>query len=314
MNVRAARLIRHGDPLQVQEVQLPEPGEGEALVRLSFGGVNPVDRYGAEGRVAPDGPLPRTLGSEASGHLDGRPVIVVDEGLGTMRDGVWADAVIAPEASIIELPDGTDLRSAAAMGIVGLTAFNVVRLAAVGPDDRVLVLGASGGVGSAIVSLVRAAGATVWGQTGSEEKTEFVAEQGPDRVIVASAQDLLEQISELEPTVVLDPLGGEFVAPCVEALTLRGRLVVYGTSAAPEVTFNLQQLYRKRISLLGYGGLSLTREERRSGLEQALQALARGELKIPIDEVLALEQVNEALQRLAERRVQGKLLLALGDS
>jgi NADPH:quinone reductase len=313
MNVRAARLIKHGEPLQVQEVQLsPEPGEDEALVRLAFGGVNPVDRYGAEGRVAADGPLPRTLGAEASGHLDGRPVIVVDEGLGTTRDGVWAEAVIAPRASILELPDDVDLRAAAAMGVVGLTAFNVVRLAGVGSDDRVLVLGASGGVGSAIVSLVRATGATVWGQTGSAEKTSFVSEQGPDRVIVASPEDILEQIRELEPTVVLDPLAGDFTGPSVEALTVRGRLVVYGTSAGAEVALNLQQLYRKRISLLGYGGLRLTREERRSGLEQALQALARGELKIPIDDVLALEQVNEAFERLAERRVQGKLLLSLG--
>jgi NADPH2:quinone reductase len=311
MNVRAARLIEHGEPLQVQEVQLPTPAEGEALVELAYAGVNPVDRYGAEGRVAPDGPLPRTLGSEAAGHLDGRAVIVVDEGLGSTRDGVWAGAVVAPREAVIELPDGVDLRAAAAMGVVGLTAFNVVRLADVGSDDRVLVLGASGGVGSAIVSVARAAGATVWAQTGSEEKTGFVEQQQPDRVIVASAEDILQQIRELEPTVVLDPLGDGFLAPSIEALTVRGRLVVYGTSAGPEVTFNLQQLYRKRISLLGYGGLQLSREERRSGLEQALQALARGALKIPIDEVLPLDQINEAFERLANRRVQGKLLLAL---
>jgi NADPH:quinone reductase-like Zn-dependent oxidoreductase len=86
---------------------------------------------------------------------------------------------------------------------------------------------------------------------------------------------------------------------------------VYGTSAGPDATFNLRRLYRKRISLLGYGGTALTRTERQDGTRRALQALARGELKLPIDDTLALEQVNEAFERLAARRVRGKLLLDL---
>ncbi|MGA2014839.1 MAG: hypothetical protein ABSH51_30525 [Solirubrobacteraceae bacterium] len=70
--IAAARLRRHGEPLVVEQVELPEPGEGEVRVALQYAGVNPIDRYIAEGRVAPDGPLPRTLGGEAAGSLDGR--------------------------------------------------------------------------------------------------------------------------------------------------------------------------------------------------------------------------------------------------
>jgi NADPH2:quinone reductase len=312
MTVRAARLKRHGEPLELETVELPEPAQDEVLVELQFGGVNPVDRYVAEGRVAPDGPLPRTLGAEASGTLDGRPVLVAGDGLGSARDGVWAQAAVVPRAAVYDLPDGVEPRAAAAMGIAGLTAWNVVRdLARVNGEDRVLVLGASGGVGSMIVSLAAGAGATVWGQTGSPEKSQLVQEQGAQRVLVGGADELAETIADFEPTVVLDPLGDGFVAPAIEALARRGRFVSYGTSAGPDVQFNLQTLYRKSAVLLGYGGMQLESEERRTGLEAVLRALAEGELRVRIDEVLALERVDEAFQRLVDRRVQGKLLLAL---
>jgi NADPH2:quinone reductase len=314
MRVRAARLKQHGEPLQIETVELPAPGPDEVLVALRFGGVNPVDRYAAEGRVALDGPLPRTLGGEASGTLDGRPVIVTGEGVGSARDGVWAQAAVVPEAAVVELPDGVDLRDAAAMGVAGLTAWNVVHdVGRVTSADRVLVLGASGGVGSIIVSLAHAAGATVWGHCGSGAKAPLIEVQGADRVIVGAAEQLLQQLGDFEPTVVLDPLGDGFLAPVIDALAVGGRLVVYGTSAGPEVRFNLQKLYRKTISLLGYGGMQLGRDERRAGLQAALTALRDGELKVRIDEVLPLERVNEAFDRLVRRQAQGKLLLALSD-
>lgn len=312
--VRAARLKQHGKPLEVEQVQLNEPGKDEVLVELRFGGVNPIDRYTALGRVAPDAPLPRTLGGEAAGTLDGRPVIVAGEGLGAVRDGVWAQAVVAPTAAVTELPAGVELEEAAAMGIAGLTAWNVVHdWARVTADDRVLVLGAAGGVGSMIVSLVRAAGATVWGQVGSEDKAGLVEQQGAEHVIAAGPQQLADALSGFEPTVVLDPLGDGFVAPVLDALAVHGRIVSFGTSAGAEVQFNLQTLYRKGISLLGYAGGQLSREQRRAGLEQALAALRDGELRVRVDELLPLEQVNEAFARIEQRKVQGKLVLALGD-
>ncbi len=94
--VRAARLKEHGKPLVVKEVELAEPREGEVLVDLEFGGINPIDRYVALGLVGADRLIPRTLGGEAAGTFDGRRVLVAGAGLGTMRDGVWAEAVVVP--------------------------------------------------------------------------------------------------------------------------------------------------------------------------------------------------------------------------
>jgi len=314
--IRAARLHRHGEPLVAETVELDPPGEDEVFVELDFAGVNPIDRYIAQGSVAPDAPLPRTLGGEATGRVDGQRVLVAGEGLGTARDGLWAQAAVVPAAAVIVLPDGVAVRDAAAMGVAGLTAWNVVQdLARLRAEDRVLVLGASGGVGSLIVSLAHAAGATIWGQTGSEAKSALIYDQGADRVVVLSGPDgLSEAVAELKPTVVFDSLGAGYLAPIVEAIQPCGRIVSFGTSAGPEVTFNLQTLYRKMASLLGYGGAQLTREQRRSGLQAALEALRDGRLRVPIDDVLALERVNEAFERLVHRRVQGKLLLALRPS
>ena len=312
LTTRAARLHTPGEPLIVEQVPLTTAVNGDVLVELAFGGVNPIDRYTAAGRVAGDGPLPRTLGSEAAGSLDGRPVLVAGSRLGAARDGVWAGSAIVPPEAIVELPDGVDLRDAAAMGIAGLTAWNCVHtVAAVNGDDRVLVLGAGGGVGSMIVSLVAAVGATVWGQTSSDAKADLIAHHGADRVIVTGAASLETAIAGFEPTVVFDPLGGPFIAAAVESLEPRGRIVNFGTSAGAHVAFNLQTLYRKGATLYGYGGGVLTAQERRAGLEQALSALARGELQVTIDDVLPLGRVNDAFERLEQRSVKGKLLLDL---
>src|SRR5947209_9828350 len=298
VRIRAARLRELGGPLAYELVELPPPGEGEVRAELKFGGVNPVDRYMAQGTMAPDGPLPRTLGGEAAGVVDDREVLIAGEGLGSQRDGVWAEAAVVPQAAVLPLPEGADPRGAAAMGVAGLTAWKCVHdLAAVEAADRVLVLGASGGVGSMIVSLGAAAGATVWGHTGTAPKRAMIEDQGAAEVVVGDADELADALGELEPTVVFDPLGDGFIGAAVDAMAVRGRLVSFGTSAGAEVSFNMRTLYRKMISVHGYGGMHLTREERRAGLEAALRALADGSLRVRIDDVLALEQVNEAFER-----------------
>ncbi len=143
--ILAARLQQPGEPLVVERVPLSAPAPGEVRVRLEFGGVNPVDRYTADGRVSPDGPRPRTLGGEGAGIVDGQAVLVAGEGLGGARDGVWAQAANVPREAVVPIPDGVQPRAAAAMGIAGLTALNCVReLGRVTDGDRALVLGASG--------------------------------------------------------------------------------------------------------------------------------------------------------------------------
>ncbi len=311
--VRAARLVNHARPLEVRRVPLSEPGPDDVVVEMAFSGVNPVDRYGALGRVAADAPLPRTLGVEGAGRVEGRWVMVYGHGLGTARDGLWADAAVVPAAACVEVPDGVDPAAAAALGVAGATAYRtVVDLGKVTKGDRVLVLGASGGVGGMIVSLVHSIGAQVWGQTGNDKKAAAVEDRGADRAVVADAGTLAGSVAELRPTVVFDGLGDGFTGAAIEAIEPNGRLVLYGASADPEGRVPLLMVYRKNLTILGYGGLIQPEETIQRSVEGALTAVREGRMSVEIDSVLPLEEVNEALRRIEQRAVSGKLLLALG--
>lgn len=308
----AARLHQHGTPLRVEQLALPEPAPGEVLVDLAYAAINPVDRYVAAGRVAPDASLPRTLGSEAAGTLDGVPVLVCGHDLGRSRDGVWASAAVVPRAAVTALPEGVDLVEAAAMGVAGTTAWTVVtELAKVSTKDRVLVLGASGGVGSIAVSIIRAIGATVWGQTEDGEKRAWILARGADQVVVTGGQGLVAAAQELRPTVVLDPLGGGFTGGAVTLLEPFGRLVIFGTSAGLRGEIGIQELYRKEITVLTYSGLIEPPERLARGVAGALEALAARRLQVHVDSVMPLSEVNQALARQAGRDVLGKLVLDL---
>ena len=314
MRATAARLVEHGAPLRIETVELAEPGPGEVVVDMAFAGVNPVDRYGAQGLVATDGPVPRTLGTEGAGMVGERRVVVRGHGLGTTRDGLWASAAVVPEAALVDVPEGVGLEAAAAMGVAGVTAWRTVtELARATGDDRVLVLGASGGVGSIAVSVAKALGATVWGQTGDEAKAAWVAAQGADRVVACDAGELAASVAELQPTVVIDPLGGGFTGAAIEAMSPRGRLVLLGTSAGLTGEVPLRQLYRKGLTVLGYGGLIEPEERLAAGLRDALEALAGGRLRVVVDTVLPLADVNTAFERIEERSLRGKIVLDLGS-
>ncbi len=311
--IRAIRLNAHGAPLRLEEVPLRDPGPGEVVVDLAAAGVNPVDRYGAAGLVAADGPVPRTLGGEASGWLDGQPVVVAGGGLGSATDGVWAQAVTVARDNVLALPSGVDLRAASGLGVVGVTAWNtVVDVGAVRDADRVLVLGGAGGVGLSIISLALAAGARVVGQAGSAQKAAAIRQFGAEAV-VADAQTLAERLGDFSPTVTFDPLGGEFTPAALAVLAARGRHVLYGTSAGVAAQLELRSLYRASHRLLGYGGLGLSESERREGLRAATAALGEGRLRIHVGRVMPLSEAagesSGVLDAITDRTLAGKLVL-----
>jgi NADPH2:quinone reductase len=309
----AARLVRHNEDLDVTRIPVPDPGAEDVELDMCFGGVNPVDRYTIMGRVAPDGPLPRTLGGEGSGLLGGRLVVVHGGGLGSTRDGVYSGVAVVPRHSVVEVPAGVDAQVAAAVGVAGVTAFNVVHLARVEAGDRVVILGAGGGVGLPTMSYAASRGATVWGQVGTGAKAGAVKACGAENVIVGDADDMGEALAAFRPTVVIDPLGAGFTRAALTGLQPHGRYVVFGTSAGGEVSLDWQAVYRKSLTVSGYGGLILTPAQRRAGIAGALGAIAAGEMTIPVDRVLPLAAVNEAFAALADRKITGKVLLDLRD-
>lgn len=231
--MRAARLHRFGDPLQLDNVPDPQPGPDEVLIDVEFVAVNPLDVWVTEGTVAGGSQrLPFIPGIEAEGVVDGRRYVVDPSDLGTARDGLYRERAAVPKGALLPLPAGVDPAQAAAMPVTGRTAWWLVHeVAPVKAGDRVVVLGASGGVGSLVVQLAKARGAVVWGQTSSREKAESITAAGADRVVVADADDLGAQLADLAPTIAFDALGGGFTPALVQALEMGGRIGLYGTSS-----------------------------------------------------------------------------------
>jgi len=283
------------------------------VVDLEFIGVNPVDIWVTRGTVAGGSqPLPFVPGLEAAGSANGRRYVVRAPGFGVAVDGFYRERAAVPESALIPLPEGVDPAQAAALPVAGATAWRLVDdVGSVTAEDRVIVLGASGGVGSLVVQLAKARGAVVWGQTGSQDKSEAVSSVGADRVVVATAENLASRLEELQPSVAFDPLGGAFTRALVDALQvgIGGRLVLFGTSFGPEATFDLRTIYRREVQLLTYSGTVEPPARTQAALEAALAELVAGRIRVPIDEVLPLEQAAQAHQRILDRRVRGKLLL-----
>jgi NADPH:quinone reductase len=311
--MRAARLHEIGGTLRLDS-NLPDPvaGEGELLVEMAFASVNPLDIWvtrGAPGAAADN--LPWIPGTEGSGYVDGKPVIVRGAGLGVMRPGVYRDRIAVPTACAVLVPEGTDLAQASALGVAGITAWQCIHSRGrVTAADRVVVLGASGGVGILAVQIAKATGATVWGQTTNAAKAEGISAAGADRaLVVREAGDLVAAIEDFNPTVVLDPLGGLWTMPAIEMLATNGRLVVFGTSDAEQVTLNWRTMYRKGTQIVGYSGLVETSAEQSEVLAGLIAELNAGTLRVPIGATLPLGEAATAHRNILDRKVEGKQIL-----
>ena len=231
-------------------------------------------------------------------------------GYGIVRDGFYAERAAVSRDCLTPLPEGADAAQASALRVAGVTAWRLVHdVTRVGEGDRVLVLGATGGVGNLLIQLARGAGAVVWGQTGRRDKAHTITELGAERAVVAEAEELVEAAAELQPTVVFDPLGGPFTPAAVQLLQPHGRLGLFGASAGPEITLPVTGVYRKGLSILGYGGTAEPPERINQALVEVLRELADGRLRVPIFEILPLQSAPEAHRRILDRSVTGKLLL-----
>ena len=309
--MRAARLHKFGEPLRVDSVSEPRPGDGEALFTVAFAGVNPIDVWLTEGQVAGGRQsLPMIPGSDAVGFIDERPVVVHGGGVGITRDGLYAQRAVVPEGAVVDVPDSVELEQAAAVGVPGSTAWILAHeLTKLSRHDRVLVLGCTGGVGSLLVQLAANAGAHVTGHTSSAEKAGFVRANLPCDLIVADAAGLAEAVGDLRPTVVFDPLGNDYTAAVIETLAPRADIILFGTSAGRYADLDLRTLYKGGASIRTYAASTNPPAVTRGALKNILKELAAGRLTAFVDDILPLEMAQDAHRRLKAMDVKGKVLL-----
>jgi NADPH2:quinone reductase len=309
--MKAVRLHAFGESLSYDNVPEPELRSGERLVEVAYAGVNPLDVWLTQGTVRNGTQqLPMVPGSDASGHVDGRPVIVHSRGMGVVRDGVYRERIVVPEGDLVAVPRGVGLDLAAALGVPGATAWLLANaFVELSGDDRVLVLGASGGVGTLLTQLVANRGTEVVCQTSSPGKAESLTSRLGVEVVVADAGAIADLAIRLEPTVVFDPLGDGFTGAVVGGVSGGATVILYGTSAGPQGALDLRAMYKKGVRLLTYAASNYDSKTMRAAVVSILDEVSRGGLQPFIDEILPLSAAQEAHRRILDREVTGKILL-----
>jgi NADPH2:quinone reductase len=238
-------------------------------------------------------------GCEAVGYRDGARLYLFGEGWGTRRDGFLVERVDFPLSLAVPVPDGLDDAVASACGIAGIAGWlPVATRAPVRSDDRVLVLGATGTVGSVALQAARLLGAERVVAAGRDPvRLERALELGADATVRLEGDDLSARLREAcggdGPTLVVDPLWGELVSAAAEAAAPEARIVHVGQSAGPQATFASAAVRGKRLSILGHSNFALTPDERREAYLEVAGHVAAGRIRIGVDR-FSLDQLPAA--------------------
>ncbi len=307
--------------LHVDDVPEPEPGPGELVVDVKAAGVNFPDLLITQGKYQFKPPPPFVPGGEVAGV-----VRAVGEGVtgfspgdrvaATMMFGAFAERVAVPAAAAARLPEAVSFEVGAAVLLTYATTFHaLVDRAALRPGETLLVLGASGGVGTSAVEIGKCLGAKVIAAASSREKLEFCLAHGADATIDYSREDLKDRAKALSgggADVVYDPVGGDYTEAALRAIAWEGRYLIVGFASGPipKIPANLVLLKSCQVVGVFWGAFAQRVPEKNSAnVERILGWLAEGKIHPHIDAVLPFEQASEALSRLARREVKGKLVL-----
>lgn len=320
--MRAIRVHDYGGPevLRLEDLPVPEPGPGEARVKIAAAGVNFIDIYHRSGQYK--GTLPMIPGMEASGIVDAVGPDVSDVQVGdrvvyAMRQGAYAEYVIVPATMLAPVPAGIDLHQAAAVMLQGMTAhYLTYSTYPLRQGDIALIHAAAGGVGLLLVQIAKRCGARVIGTASTEEKATLAREAGADDIILYTREDFSAAVRRLTDGagvhVVYDSVGKTTFEGSLDCLRPRGYMVLFGQSSGAVPPFDPQVLNAKGSLFLtrpSLGHYLLTRDELLWRAGDLFAWMAAGELKVRIDATYPLEQAAEAHRALASRATSGKLLL-----
>jgi NADPH:quinone reductase len=321
----AIRLHETGGPevLQAERVALPGPGEGEALVRVEFAGVNFIEVYQRSGQYAV--PLPATPGGEGGGVVEalghGVDGVAVGDRVAWAGGGLgaYAEYAVVPAAKLVPLPSHMSARLGAAVMLQGMTAhYLATSVYPLRDGDRCLVHAAAGGVGLLLVQLAKRRGAHVLGTAGSEKKAGLARAAGADDVIVYTSQDFAAEVRRLTDgrgvDVIYDSVGKTTFLPGLDVLAPRGMMVLFGQSSGPVAPMDPQLLSRKGSLFLTrptLGHYTSTRDELLWRAGELFALMESGELDVRIGNEFALADAADAHRALEGRRTTGKLLLRM---
>ena len=324
-HAHAIRFARTGGPdvLEWQEVDVPDPGAGQVVVRHTAVGLNFVDTYFRSGLYPAR--LPSGLGMEAAGVVeqvgdDVEHVAVGDRvAYGTGPLGAYAELVTVPAAGLVRVPDEVDDHTAAAIMLKGLTVQYLLRQTHdVGPGTVLLGHAAAGGVGLILGQWAKALGATVIGTASTPEKRELALANGYDHVIAYrdDGVDVADAVRDLTGgrgvDVVYDGVGADTFDASMDSLRPRGLLVTYGNASGPVPAFEPAILATKgslfvtRPTLASYADSPAATQAMADDL---FRVVASGEVSITIGQTFPLAEAARAHEALEAGRTTGSTVL-----
>jgi NADPH2:quinone reductase len=320
--MHAIRVHQFGGPevLVYEEAPMPQPGAGEALVRIKAIGVNFIDVYHRTGRYPNQ--LPFTLGVEAAGVVEAVSPGVIEVKVGdrvaySSVIGAYAEYAAVKASQLAPVPDGVDDRTAVAAMVQGMTAhYLVFDTYPVQRGEVVLVHAAAGGVGLLLIQLAKRLGARVIGTVSTEAKAQLAREAGADEVILYSQVDFEPEVKRLTEgkgvVCVYDSVGKDTFERSLNCLRPRGTMVLYGASSGavppvdPILLMNKGSLYLTRPTI---GHYNPTREALLKRASQVFDWIKSGDLKLRVEHTYPLAEAAQAQRDLEARKTTGKVVL-----
>jgi NADPH2:quinone reductase len=313
--------------LKVTEAPAPRPGPGEALIDVAYCGCNFADTMIARGTYPHPKGYPLVGGLEVSGRIaelgtDVRSVAVGDAVAAFLEEaGGFADQCLAPAERLISVPKEMGLEVAASFPIQALTSWHLLHNVSVTkPGDVILLHAIGGGVGLIVTQLAVRAGATVVGTIGTRGKEKRPLEFGAAKVINRADEDFVPAVMAFTRgrgvDKIVDSTGASILDRSFATIRKLGHVVSFGEAEGRPLPNLWERLVSKSLTFTRFhlGHADFASDIWRRGVDEIVDGIMTGALRIPIEETFSFERAGEMLERLASRHVSGKLILAVNPA
>ena len=328
--MKAVVITRFGGPevLEIQDVPTPQPGPDEVLVHVRSTALNRADLLQRQGRYAPPpGAAQNIPGLEFAGEVaelgtNAQRWHKGDRVMGIIGGGAHAEFVTTHQDAVSAVPSNLEWSAAGAVPEVFITAYDALQQAAFKAGESVLVHAVGSGVGLAATQLVRALGGRPFGTSRTPDKIERAKEFGlrsgyvvPEPSALTGLSDFAKRATGGGFDVVLDLNGGPYFSASLEAMSMRGRIILIGGVAGGKTEIDLYQILGKRLHVIGTVLRARSLEEKiaitAAFARDVVPLLARGTIQPVIDSVFPVEQIQDAHRRLESNETFGKVVLTL---
>jgi len=323
--VKSAFVREAGGPeiVTVEDLPVPEPGEGQVRIRVAYSALNPLDNHARADRIKWQHPgFPFTPGFEYAGLVDAVGDDVDSELIGSRVavNASWggnAEFAIAPASSLNQVPAGLDWRTAATYSTCAYTAWLLIHSAGkVREGQTVVIHSAAGAVGALTTQVAKSAGARVIALAGGPAKLEYARQFGADHLVDYYDETWPESVMELSggrgADLIIDGNAGPNALRNLSAIAPLGNIIFIGATAGQAPELNVSILIGKSCSVTGF--VQYFHQAHSGGAEKKAmhEKLASGEWRIPIEKIYALDEVAEAHRAWEGRELVGRTLIESG--